>query len=361
MKVAILTLYGLFNFGNRLQNFALQELLNELKIETETIIFPEEKNSKTVEYYKLFFRKKLGHIVHLRRNRIFVLRDKKFEEFNNSYIRSNYYTDKSCVEISSKFDYFIVGSDQVWNPELLKSTNKYFLPFAEPEQRIAFAASFGVTKLAAKDYNYFQKNIRNFHKISVREDTGAELVEALSGKKVPVLLDPTLFISVHKWRMMAKYHPDTEKSYILMYFLNTPKPETVVWIKKIAQKRNLEIININDIKEKKHYISGPQEFIGYIDKANLICTDSFHGTVFSILLKKPFVVFKREYNVDMYSRLETLLHKFSLLDRQIAFIDDEAVFQCNFENNELVIQEERNKALTFLNSAFDKTNKEVIY
>ena len=121
-----------------------------------------------------------------------------------------------------------------------------------------------------------------------------------------------------------------------------------------AKINNYSMINLGDIKDKETYETGPSEFIDYIKDASLILTDSFHGVVFSILFKRPFVVYKRRGKEQMYARIETLLDTFSLNDREYKKISlDESIFQMNFEHVDDVLKKERQRSFDFLKKGFN--------
>ncbi len=194
--------------------------------------------------------------------------------------------------------------------------------------------------------------------LSVREESGAKIVKELTGRDVPVLIDPTLMLTKEKWLSIARedpYKPD--RPYLLTYFLGKVPKETRKKIKKIARDNNLEIVKLADIRDKKRYIACPSEFIDYINSAALVCTDSFHGSVFSILMETPFIVFERVGTV-MYSRIETLLNKFHLHSRQVNNIKDDQIFNIDFSHIPPILEEERRKALDFLIEALkvDESN-----
>ncbi len=139
---------------------------------------------------------------------------------------------------------------------------------------------------------------------------------------------------------------------MLTYFLGKVPKETQKKIKQIAEKNKLEIVRLADIRDKKRYLAGPSEFIDYINSAALVCTDSFHGTVFSILMETPFIVFDR-VGTSMYSRIETLLDKFKLHSRQANYIKDDEIFNIDFSHIPPILDEERKKALNYLKEALN--------
>lgn len=193
------------------------------------------------------------------------------------------------------------------------------------------------------------------HKLSVREDDGAKIIKELTGKDAPVLVDPTLLLTREKWLSIAKEASNKPKGkYLLTYFLGGIPDNYKKQIKNIVKENKLEVINLGDIREKETYITGPSEFIDYINNCSILCTDSFHGAVFSILLEKPFIVFERIGSTSMYSRIDTLLNKFKLNYRKAENMTwGEDVFNIDFSHIPSILSSERKKAIDYLNDALN--------
>ena len=126
-------------------------------------------------------------------------------------------------------------------------------------------------------------------------------------------------------------------------------------IKRIAKENNLGVIKLGDITEKDTYITGPSEFIDYLNSCSIFCTDSFHGVVFSILMEKPFIVYERMgTSSSMFSRIETLLNKFNLNSRKAENIrTDEEAFNIDYSHVPPLLEAERNKAINYLRDALN--------
>ena len=245
------------------------------------------------------------------------------------------------------------GSDQVWNPKFDRLSDVDLLSFATPEQRISFSASFGISELPENSKEKAKRELEKFKAISVREDRGKEIVEELTERKdVQVLVDPTMLLTSEEWDKVAK-KPEQLKTdkYILNYFLGEISEKRKKEIERIAKENNCEIINILD-KNSPFYQTGPSEFL-YLEKnAFLICTDSFHSSVFAILYNRPFVVFDREdSNVKMNSRLDTLLKKFKLENRWYKDKITEEQLKVDYKESYIILKEERKKAKEFLENA----------
>src|SRR5690625_771073 len=343
-KICIITLNGYFKYGNRLQNYALQEVIEDMGFNVETII-----NDTRSIYLKKLKKGKLNNLKEKSINDVLKLiyrkvenklykdklnqhRTEIFKDFSSSYIKETNYSISDYDmpdDLSERYDFFVTGSDQVWNPNFRNGSPIDFLTFASPEKRISYAASFGVSEIPQKyiyDYKLWLSEIAH---LSVREEVGAEIIKKLTGRDSAVVLDPTMMLKKEKWLSISK-EPSHKpiKPYLLTYFLGEISKDRVNNLKEIAKRNDLEVVNLAQIKDKNPYLSGPSEFIDYINSASVFCTDSFHGAVFSILLDTPFIVFNREgKSPSMNSRIDTLLKNFKLESRSGEHI----------ENNEKII------------------------
>lgn len=316
-KVGILTINDDGNFGNRLQNYAVQETLKKKKIDVETI-----NNQKGVIGFNII-KKKIKCFIKLFIPKQTTKRYVNFIQFNKNIKYSKTYIDMNNISnnLNNQYDCFFTGSDQVWNPTFNRMSDIDFLTFADKNKRNSFSASFGIEKVPQDMEEYYRKRLNNLNNISVREDAGKKIIEDLTGRTdVEVLIDPTMLLTSKEWDKVSKKPKQMKilngKKYILNYFLGELSAERKKEINRIARENDCEIINILD-KKDPFYVSGPSEFL-YLEKhAFLICTDSFHSSVFAILYNKPFIIFDREDKEEnMNSRIETLINKFELKDRK---------------------------------------------
>ena len=255
-----------------------------------------------------------------------------------------------------QFDYFFVGSDQIWNPYFGRLEKFDLVDFSNSKNKIGFSASFGVSDIPEEYKERTKKALQKFKAISVREDAGKQIVTNITHRTdVEVLVDPTMLLGADEWDKVAikpKYL--NNEKYILNYFLGEVSEKRKKEIDRIAKENNCQVINILD-KNDKFYECGPSEFL-YLEKnAFLICTDSFHSSVFAIIYNRPFIVFDREDNVvNMNSRIETLLEKFKLKNRKYKEkITAENLFH-DYTNAYKILKEERDKADTFLKNSFEE-------
>ena len=181
------------------------------------------------------------------------------------------------------------------------------------------------------------------------------LEDKIKRSDIEVLIDPTMLISADKWSSIAnKPKMLNESKYILCYFLGELSDMRKNEIKRIAKENNYEIINILD-KKDKYFTTGPSEFL-YLEKnAELVCTDSFHSSVFAMLFNRPFIIFDREdSHANMNSRLETLISKFNLKNRKY---NGEKITEENLNHDYSeaykILEVEREKSKKFLEKALD--------
>lgn len=361
MRVGIVTITNGINYGNRLQNYALQETIRKKNIEcVETI-----KNITGCKEEKILKKFLKAMILNIYRNVRCdnktlneLLKKNKFDIFNKENIKFSESTiEKNNIkgDIDKLYNLFVCGSDQIWNPNFEFNSEIEFLTFADREKRIAYAPSFGVSKIQEKDRKKYKEWISGIKHITVREEAGAKIVKEITGQNVDVVVDPTMFLDKEAWMKVSKEDVNKPKGeYLLTYFLGGIPEEYRNYIEKIAKKNNLEIIELSNRNVPKYYVNGPSEFIDYINSAELFMTDSFHGCVFSMLMETPFVVCKRNGHTvkeDMYSRIDTFVSKFKLEDRQFENIKDKNLFEIDYTESYKILEKEREKSHRFLNNA----------
>ncbi|MBE6154772.1 MAG: polysaccharide pyruvyl transferase family protein [Firmicutes bacterium] len=348
-KVCIITLYGNWNYGNKLQNYALQQVLKNLDCDVISL-----KNKYQMPlcdklrsfYYKLRQVKKYYYM---------SKRENSFKDFNKNYMN---YTKYSATYTLNKnkanlFDYFVIGSDQVWNYGDGTISDIMFGLFTNKEKNISYAASFGVSSIPEKYKKIYIKGLNNIENISVREKAGADIVNNITGREASVVLDPTILLEKKDWEKIEKKPTfNVPKKYLLTYFLGNVSVEKTHELNEFAKKHNLEIINLNNQNYPDYFKIGPSEFLYLIHNSSIVFTDSFHACVFSFIYNKSFYVYQRDENVvSMNSRIENLLSLIKEDERQILSIktiNNEEVFKCNYKKGYDIIKKEKKKSIDFL-------------
>lgn len=364
-KVGIITLNGYFNYGNRLQNYALQETLKKYFKEVETILIKQNEMKKSnvekpkiinvISNPKVIFRKIYNIAVLNKKNR---QRENRFKDFSEKYINESSYfltKNKMPIEKVNEFDYFVTGSDQVWNPYFTSGSPLYFLNFASNNKRVSYAASFGISDIPSQYQKQYSKLLNEMSSISVREDAGANIVTKLTGKNSEIVPDPTFLLSKEEWLSLVKPAKNKPKNSILLtYFLGGIPHNVQKLINNYKKKYNMTVVNLADIKKLEYYLTDPSEFLDYINTAELFITDSFHGSIFSILFETPFIVADRKSKLPtMNSRIKTLLSTYRLEHRYIDNITDVDVMNVDFSHINKILDSERARAFSFLERAFD--------
>lgn len=330
MKVALLTWFHYRNYGTVLQVTALAKVIEMYGHTVHIVNYIPEGELNTlpdlgiIQYYG---KKLIGRVSNFS-NQLYnnALQEKAFEKFRNKYLvfteQCTTYSD--FQNLNEKYDVFVVGSDQIWAPTCFDP--RYFLDFVNDSKRmIAYAPSVGLSVI--KDY-YIQNQIRHlagrFQWISTREQSGSQIISKLIQKKVETVLDPTLLLNSDQWEMyIHKDFSEPEQPYLLAYFLGNRKK---YWrtVYSVAQWLGLRVRIIpvfqNDLKREGciEKAIGPEEFLYYCKNASFICTDSFHGTVFSINFHKEFLTFKRFKDKDknnQNSRIYNILSMCGLENR----------------------------------------------
>lgn len=355
MKIGIITITNGQNYGNRLQNYALQEILKKLDHEPETIWNDTGawENLGVYSRLKYWVKSKL-HIKYTPK----VDRVIKFTAFNRkNIVWSKYSVSASNVpkNLSQEYDYFISGSDQVWNMYYERTSGVDFLSFAEREQKIAYAASMGVDKIEPEHEKLFKEYLDDFPRISVRERQGADILQNILNREIPVMPDPTVLLQKEEWDKLKKKPEKVSEGekYVLTYFLGENKCG-IEFAEKISRKFGCKLISLEDCYtdgwENPYFISiDPGEFLWLIEHAERILTDSFHGCVFSVLYHKHFLVYPRNFKVRLGSRIQQLLHSYHLEDHMVG--DD---YETNLQVLDKavcaddVLERERNRGINFL-------------
>lgn len=365
-KVGIKTVYGEFNLGNKLQNYAVVEVLKRNNLQPTTIRYIQVK----------FLRGFLGNIKDIIKRIIYILpniarvsnkikinlnRLKLFEKFSQEYleITSTLYNESNLYSnYTEKFDLIIIGSDQVWNDnDMSKLDLEYFLGLRDKVPCVSLSASFGVEEIRRENKEVFKNAFSKINNISVRENSGQKIIKELSNRDSELLVDPTMALSRKEWMRIEKkpsWFIDNDK-YILCYFLGGISKYKLK-IEEYAQRNKIKVIDILD-KESEYYKSGPQEFIYLIRNATTILTDSFHGCVFSIIFNKDFLYFERDnQKKKMTSRVVTLLNTFNL--NNMMFDKEITINKYDDKKVNSILELEKGKFYQYLQGALDELNKD---
>jgi ferredoxin len=375
LKTGLMTWFTYNNYGTVLQLYALNSVIKQLGFDNEIINYiPKRPYKDPIINYILKHPFLFANEIIFRANNLIYRKYKhllssKIEKFD-SFKKSEFSFSKECrtaselFQLNDRYDIFICGSDQIWSP--LCFDEKYFLDYVnETRKMIAYAPSIGVDNIT-NEYiaERMRKLISRFEKLSVREDAGKDIIYNISRKNAQQVLDPTLLLGKDEWEDLLDDKADYvhDEKYILCYFLGNSKKYWNI-VKRLSKKMNLPINVIpntsKDYARPFNIISdvGPRDFIRLVRKAHIICTDSFHGTIFSIIFNKLFFTFPRFRKNDpknQNSRIYCLLKSLSLEDRLI-FNQRNALSKINeivnFAPVHEILNKERKKSINYLSKS----------
>lgn len=336
MKIATVTWLKYYNYGTYLQAYALRKKLELLGhdakvINDKNVLAKYTQNKKQSLFYFIF--KCIRYPFNGKKRRYYrELANKeteqysKFEEFKNQFIEVENNTDSDYL--NTTYDLFICGSDQIWSPIIKNFNPYYYLDFVKDNnKKVSYAPSLGINNIDFALTDEIKTLLNSFRYISIREQEGKDKLSQIINKNIEVVLDPTLLLNSGDWDEISSNRLITSK-YLLCYFLGNKE-----WYReyaiKLAKKKHLQVVILSsldtDMNSKYLYKDkcGPNEFISLLKYADYIITDSFHGTVFSLIYNKEFIAVKRFDDDDpasQNSRVYNLLNKISLANR---FLDKE--------------------------------------
>ncbi len=342
------------NYGSILQCYATKSFLDSIGFQCH--ILYQEYNSmqyvvlrlKNLVYhvcksirYRRYFEKYITMRKSIQSEKGFmtaVAIDKQ-NEFIKNVLKPEGFTWRKLRAIanSEKYVAFIAGSDQIWNASI-HINPIFWLRFASKKKRIALAPSFGISEIP--DYNRKDviRGLKGFNRIAVREKTGEKIISGLCDVPTIQVTDPVFLLKREQWERFGKNDRVPTESYIFVHFLNPPEEQTIYEILNLSKRLNSKILCFsydyqvyNLFENAIHFDGNPQEYVALIQNASCVCTDSFHSTVFSILLHTDFFTFPRRHlhSASQSSRITDLLEQYGLQDK---YCKDKLI------NNELTLE-----------------------
>lgn len=312
-RVGIITLYGNSNYGNKLQNYAVQELYRMHGFEADTIVYRKKSWKRKIKSCLKYL------------NKAERKRERALAEFSKKYLTVKEVVNEDGqidAALSKEYDFFSVGSDQVWNPLIRKNErDNFFLSFANRNQRICLSPSISTDTIPKELRKLYVHRLRGFPYLSCREEEGAKLIEEMTGLPCHHLIDPTLAISKENWTEFEERCP-INKPYALLFFLGDISEDVTNLVDVIRQTHKIDVICPSDPRSE-YYAINPKQFVYLIDNASIVLTDSFHAAAFSINMNTPFYVFNRRSSQSvsekMSSRIVSLTRSTGLSGR---YVDD---------------------------------------
>lgn len=328
--IGILTYNSVSNYGALFQAYALQKTLEKHKHSVELVEYwpayrlsslfrnpftlPRDRN--IIKWILASGYRSLMDLILFRQNK---RRIKYFKDFHSAYLNNSkekYYSYEELVSKKPKYDLYIAGSDQLWRHRNGIGFDKgYFLKFVEAENcKATYAISFGRSSLNSEYLEEFRELTQDIDWISVREPSAVQFVAEASGKDVVWCLDPTLLLNQDEWETLAIPPAKCPEKYLLVYNLNKT-PSLIAFAELISKKLHLPVIYLCHGEHRYFSIPNyvrPEEWLWYFQNATYVVTDSFHGTVFSIINQKPFYTVQQKSNI---TRVRDLLNELGILDR----------------------------------------------
>lgn len=323
MRIGIITHHNVPNYGAVLQAYALQHTIMTMGYDCEIIDYRDVRVERFY-HQSLIAQNKIKEILrHFIYLGTFTKRNRMFEEFRkHNLVVSRLYSRKTLQEANSEYDFFISGSDQVWNLSLHNNDTSYFLDFVvDNNKKGSYAASFGYSTVPDMYLEITKRHLLMYSYINVRESEGVEIAKELSGKNVNQVVDPTLLLSKNKWFSFVK--PVKFKNYIFVYEI-CRLDESYKYALELAEQTGKMVVAVTPFDRLKgvayqgniewvNFLS-PETFISLIYYADYVITSSFHGTVFSILFEKKFLCTINNKSATN-SRIKSLLEMVDLSAR----------------------------------------------
>lgn len=335
-KIGILTFHRASNYGAVLQSYALQTELTILGADAEIIDYRCEEVENSHNPASIFHKNSVLHALKLLPNKFAKYRG--FNGFRKRKLKMSRSFEKNDIEEANElYSTYIVGSDQVWSPLFSGNDDVYQLTFAKDCNRYSYACSFGFDIFPENLKNNYIVNLDLMKVVSVREASAKRMLQA-EKMESRIDLDPTMLLPISEWDKFAK-RPVAQKPYILVYTVQPPV-NLLKYAKELSKKTACEIIYLNnehngnkDIKHVRY--STPEEFVGWFSEAEYVLTNSFHGTVFSIL-------YSRKCKIELETR-----KKFNNRSRDL--LSDLRLDICRFdEENKFVFNEAWDEPLAIL-------------
>ncbi len=356
MKTATVTWITYENYGTDLQAYALQQAIIKLghsnAILSDSYYVHNFPPKKTLKDYFV-------NIVRFFKGTYIPPSSKLYHMFRRKFLNIDFCCD-NIDSVNKKYDVFVCGSDQIWSP-YLEFEPYYYLAFTE-KKKIAYAPSLGTGTCSVEYKRNVKSLIERFDYVSVREQSGANLLKSFINKNIQCVVDPTLLLTCEEWNKLIITKKISEK-YLICYFLTNNK-WYVDYARKYADKHNLKLYIFGTNRAYKLIAdriicAGPQEFLSYIKNADKVFTDSYHASIFSILFNRSFVTFKRfeDGNVnDQNARIYNLFEKLGINDHFVGESDlscVEDILEPQWVDVSLNITNLREASMSYLKMALD--------
>lgn len=336
---------SLYNYGSMLQCFSTIKYINSLGFKCNYLEYAKNKscvNKVNFNFFKVFNNKSILED---------YMKDRIFQNFKKdfilNYIKPINLTYKNLQELDNETSYklFIAGGDQIWNSSNVFDLNDdyrrcLFLQFASKTPTASFCTSFGASEVYKKNERIVKEYLKKINTISIREEFGKNIINKYSNKKVNVFSDPVVLFSKNEWINIYKNKTKLKnKNYVLLHYLNTPSDLSISHIKSFIKSNKKTTLlsfygyqkHFKDIKGIKYIKGSPFDYLYLINHANMVFTDSFHTSIFSIIFNKPFAIFNRsDYVSKQVGRIQDLMNKYNCKFNYI--VDDSPIKYSKLNN-----------------------------
>ena len=358
MKIGIYTITEGENYGNRLQNYALQKTLEKRGYDVRTIL---DKKYKYNTFFKL--KNTIKKITGINDSR-FAKRCRTFNKFNNEYIKfaKTKINSGEILKNINEYDCFIAGSDQIWNYNLSGNDRYYLGAFIKDTRKLnSYAASFGTYRSDSEEY---AKLLNRFENVSIREESGLKFFEKITGRlDAKMVVDPVFLLTKDEWERLACRQ--NKKGYIFLYTLQGKATQMMKVAQYLSKNTGLPIVEMQAWFRPKpgnvepRFWDDPIDFLSWIKNADFVVTDSFHCTAFSIIFQKKFGVRIEECEKQKNSRVGNLLYSLKLESQIVPndMVTWDYKHTPNFKVAEIELREAIQNSKEFLNQIVDKEIK----
>ena len=365
MKIGIVSTQFTINYGAVLQAYSLSNFISELDFvsDIEMINYqPKSPRYGNIESYS-FSSLKSTVVSFAKLLNVFYRNARKtkihsFDVFTRNEFNLGSICFSNAIELAEEnfiYDFAIVGSDQVWNPKVIKD-DVFYLKFLNCH-KLSYAASLGGT-VDEKSLQNLSQNIKSFKAISLREAEGVEFLEKSLNRSIEVLIDPVFLSSKKHWLKIAKKSSLVlEGDYVLVYEVNSPS-NFKSYVEELKKLFHIPIVIISTRSIPKYYgvktisDAGPYDFLNLFSKASFILTSSFHGVAFSCILNKPFVCVLNDERSERQRNLLSLLGLTSNIMNSMEDLIKMKSTKTDWKNVNKIIKSEVDRSRNFLMQGF---------
>ena len=356
MKIGILTWHYYPNFGSSLQAFALQDSIRRLGFDVKIVNYRHPKYSYVSETQNF-----IRYVISISFGCVFLRFRYAHLNYMTKYLRQTQpvYDEKGVEKLSRQFSTIVFGSDQIWAPNVYNPI--YQGKCSQNCKKISYAASIGLPEIPQELVEKYKANLSSFRHIGIREEEGQKVLKKQCGIDSQIVLDPTLLLMADRYKTMERKVPNLKEPFVFCYFLNANNQYRQS-VEAYAKQHGLKIVGCSARKEDEEWMTiikdiSACEFLWLIHHSNCIFTDSYHGTIFSLLYHKNFRTFMRFAEDDpivQNSRIRQLDQYFSiapLIQNPNQKVSDICYDFDKFETSLALLRE---KSLTFLKIALSE-------